>query len=71
MKYISIECEYDISGNFGGNNNQEVLFVEDGLHPAKIEEMVLNYVSKQSGVSESELDELYWWGYIQISTLGG
>lgn len=28
--YIRVWCEYDISGQFGGNNNEEVFRVSDG-----------------------------------------
>jgi len=31
MNFIKVWCEFDIGGNFGGNNNEEVFIVPEGV----------------------------------------
>lgn len=67
--FIKVWCEYDFSGNFGGNNNEEVFAVIDGTLDEEIEYMVLSKLSNFTGVEEEELDGLFGWEYIEIEDL--
>lgn len=67
--FIKVWCEYDFSGNFGGDNNEEVFAVIDGTSAEEIESMVLSKLSNFTGVEEEELDGLFGWEYIEIEDL--
>lgn len=54
-------CEYDFSGSFGGNNNEDIFNVDDGLTEEQINDLVVSYLEKNSGLSEDELDGLWGW----------
>lgn len=58
---VHVWCEYDISGSFGGNNNEEVVKVKDDLTEDQINNLVSAYLEKNSGLSEDELDGLWGW----------
>jgi len=69
MQYIKVWCEFDIGGEFGGNNNEEVFIVPDGVN-------VKEALTKRYGylVDECELesmdelvDDLMGYQYITIS----
>ncbi len=66
MRYIKIWCEYDFSGNFGGNNNEDVFEVN---MDDDIDKLVLNFLIKVTGLDEEDLEDLYGWNYINISQL--
>ena len=68
-KYISVWCEYDISGSFGGNNNEDIFEVDTSLEDDQIETLVVSHVTSKSGVNEYELDGLYGWSHIDIQKL--
>ncbi|AHX01143.1 hypothetical protein M316_0078 [Nitrincola phage 1M3-16] len=67
--FIRVWCEYDINGSFGGNNDEEVLEVSAGLTEDQIEEKVLKFVSKASGVDEEDLEDCWGWDFIQPERL--
>lgn len=69
--YIKVWCEYDFSGNFGGNNNEEVFEVPYEYNQDKVDKVVVQYLSTQTGLDEEELEDLYGWEYIQIGLLEG
>lgn len=58
---VHVWCEYNISGSFGGNNNEEVVNVEDNLTENQINERLVSYLMKNSGCSEEELEGLWGW----------
>jgi hypothetical protein len=66
MRYIKVWCEYDFSGNFGGNNNEDVFEVN---MDDDIDKLVLNFLIKATGLEEEVLEDLYGWTYINISQL--
>lgn len=70
MDYIKVWCEYDFSGNFGGNNNEDVFEVDESLTEEQVGDLVLDYLVSRTGCSEEELDDLYGWEYIAMKTLG-
>lgn len=67
--FIKVWCEYDFSGNFGGDNNEEVFAVIDGTPEDVIESVVLSKLSNFTGVVEEELEGLFDWEYIEIKDL--
>ncbi len=66
MSYIKVWCEYDFSGNFGGNNNEDIFKVN---MDDNIDKLVLNFLIKATGLDEEDLEGLYGWDYISISQL--
>lgn len=70
MDYIKVWCEYDFSGNFGGDNNEDVFEVDESLTEEQVGDLVLNYLVDRTDCSEEELDGLYGWEYITVETLG-
>ena len=66
MSFIKVWCEYDFSGNFGGNNNEDVFEVNKD---DDIEKLVSNFLIKVTGLDEEDLEGLYDWNYITISQL--
>lgn len=69
INYIKVWCEYDISGNFGGNNNQEVFIVPENV--LDIEKVVLQYIMNCTGLSEEDLEGgwMYGWEFIEVEEL--
>lgn len=63
---IQVWCEYDINGEFGGNNNEDVFFVEEG---SDVESLVKDRISLATGLEEDELEDLYGWAYLTPLTL--
>ena len=66
MSYVKVWCEYDFSGNFGGNNNEDIFEVN---MDDNIDKLVLNFLIKVTGLDEEDLEDLYGWNYINISQL--
>ena len=66
MRYVKVWCEYDFSGNFGGNNNEDIFEVN---MDDNIDKLVLNFLIKVTGLDEEDLEDLYGWNYINISQL--
>lgn len=66
MSYVKVWCEYDFSGNFGGNNNEDIFKVN---MDDNIDKLVLNFLIKATGLDEEDLEDLYGWNYINISQL--
>jgi len=66
MSYIKVWCEYDFSGNFGGNNNEEVFAVGDDLSMEDIHETVGNYLSGMTFLSKEDLEGLWGWEFIEV-----
>ena len=66
MRYVKVWCEYDFSGNFGGNNNEDIFEVN---MDDNIDKLVLNFLIKTTGLDEEDLEDLYGWNYINISQL--
>ena len=66
MHYVKVWCEYDFSGNFGGNNNEDIFKVN---MDDNIDKLVLNFLIKATGLDEEDLEDLYGWNYINISQL--
>lgn len=64
MKYIKVWCEYDIGGNFGGNNNEEVFCIMNDT--LDIEELVKCVITTMTGLDELDLEGLYDWGFIDV-----
>jgi len=67
--FISVWCEYDINGDFGGNNNQDVFSVSKELTQSQVEDLVLERLKVQTGLDEEELEGLYGWEYLAIKEL--
>lgn len=73
MNYIKVWCEYDISGSFGGNNNEDVFAVSDSLSSEDIDQILVDRFADLAEDTECEgslLDEgLMGWEYIVIIEL--
>jgi len=69
MKYISVWCEYDISGPFGGNNNEDIFIVDESLSDDEIESKIAEHLSKVTGESIEDIDDLYSWNTISVEKL--
>ena len=67
--FIKVWCEYDFSGNFGGNNNEDVFEVYPELAHHEVEERVVNFLKGRCGVSEEDLEGLFGWEFITITEL--
>lgn len=73
MNYIKVWCEYDISGDFGGNNNEDIFSVSDSLSSQDIDQILTERFADLADDTEGEgslLDEgLMGWEYINIIKL--
>lgn len=70
MQVIKIWCEYDINGEFGGNNDEDCLLLDENLTSQEdIEAAVLSYISRQTGEPTEELEGLCGWELINLLTL--
>ncbi|CAM0065508.1 hypothetical protein VPHF86_0296 [Vibrio phage F86] len=69
MKFISVWCEYDFNGAFGGNNNEEAYIVDDSLSVDEIEAKVVAELSACTGESAEDLDGLFSWRVINVVKL--
>ncbi|CAL9995393.1 hypothetical protein VPHK567_0378 [Vibrio phage K567] len=69
MKYISVWCEYDINGTFGGNNNEEIFTVDESLSNDEIESKVAAYIADVTGESLEDVDGLFDWKNIGVTEL--
>lgn len=70
LRTIQVWCEYDMNGQFGGNNNEEVFTVDATFSDDEVDALVLKVVSRDTGESEEELDGLYGWSDITLEQLG-
>ena len=73
MNYIKVWCEYDISGQFGGNNDEDVFAVPDTCSSEEIDEMLTKKFASYSeecdcGVSLLA-DGLMGWEFITVKIL--
>lgn len=60
MNYIKVWCEYDISGDFGGNNNEDIFVVSDSLSSQDIDQILTGRFADLADDTECEgslLDE--------------
>lgn len=64
--YVKFWCEYDICGNFGGNNDEEVALVPTTWTEEKIESELLKLIVARSGCSKEDVENLWSWDYITI-----
>jgi hypothetical protein len=75
MNYIKVWCEYDIGGDFGGNNNETIFKVPDNLDTKQIEELLTNNFKYYNEILDEPegfnmLDEgLMGWEYIDVELL--
>lgn len=73
--FIKVWCEYDISGQFVGNNNEEVVsiafpeHVKENERTRYIEDAVLTYVQEMTNEDADSLEDLYGWEHIGIVNL--
>lgn len=67
--FIKVWCEYDFSGSFGGNNNEEIFMVDSELSQTEIEELVLTKLSNYTGLTSKDLADLYDWTFVDIEKL--
>tara|TARA_R110000851_G_scaffold63646_1_gene145462 strand:- start:1590 stop:1811 length:222 start_codon:yes stop_codon:yes gene_type:complete len=72
MRFIKVWCEYDISGEFGGNNNEAVYQVEEGSDVGLlVDNLICGSINMDKDENfEEEMEGLYDWEYITISKLG-
>lgn len=69
MEHIKVWCEYDFSGGFGGNNNEEIFEVSTSLDE-DVEKAVVSYLMKATGLDDpDDLEDLYGWGWYEVKTL--
>ncbi len=69
-KFISVWCEYDFGGNFGGSNNEDVFAVEDHLTTSEIENLVYNLLMKSIRcITEEDLEDMYGWSFLEVKDL--
>lgn len=65
-RFIAVTCEYDISGSFGGNNNQEVFEIQSELSSNEIDVILkekYEYLIAAIG-EECTWEEFVSWGLI-------
>lgn len=67
---VKVWCEYDISGQFGGNNNEEVITLtgnirsHNGINYELITDKIQDYLCVITGLSADELVDLWGWEII-------
>lgn len=66
---IKIWCEYDISGEFGGNNDEDVLLVDEDFSVEEIEKEVLSILRGRTDLDEEDLDGLWGWEGISATVI--
>lgn len=73
MSYIKVWCEYDISGSFGGNNNEEVFAVPDSYTSEDIDKLLTEKYASYSETCDCDesllADDLMGWSFISIESL--
>ncbi|AGG57952.1 hypothetical protein VPBG_00180 [Vibrio phage helene 12B3] len=67
--FIKVWCEYDFSGNFGWDNNEDVFEVYPELVHHEVEERVVTFLKGRCRVSEEDLEDLFSWEFITIAGL--
>lgn len=68
--FISVWAEYDINGNFGGNNDQDIFEVDDSLSESVIDYLVVERLKSVTGLDAEDLEDLYCWETVNIKKLG-
>lgn len=66
MSFIKVWCEYDFSGNFGNNNNEDIFEVDADDN---IDKLVLNFLIQATDLNELDLEDLYGWEFVSINQL--
>lgn len=76
MTYIKVWCEYDINGDFGGDNNEAVYEVPPSLTPDEINSLLeFKFKYLWDEVNEDNCEEtflesgLLGWEFINITKL--
>lgn len=67
--YIKVWCEYDFSGSFGVNNNEEVFEVPYEYNQDEVDRIVMQHLTAQTSLDVEDLEDLHGWEYIQIGLL--
>lgn len=67
--FIKVWCEYNFSGAFGGNNDEDVFEIPDNHDVEVVTESVISLLSKRTGLDVDELDGLFDWEYLEIESL--
>ena len=73
---IKVYCEYDIGGQFGSNNNEEIFEVSDDLSANEIEVLVINLIGERVGFDDAVLEgdepipDFFGWEYVNVEKLG-
>lgn len=76
MAFIKVWCEYDIWGNFGSSDNEDVYEVDDSFTKEQIDDLLEDKFSGLFDEIKDEDDEnflgtgLLGWEYINIKQLG-
>lgn len=71
MNYIKVWCEYDIGGEFGGNNDQDVFLVPEGANVDQLLadkfQHIWDDIKEEDDEDENLIDAgLMGWEYISI-----
>ena len=71
MDFIKVWCEFDISGEFGGNNNEEVFIVAEGVDVKEALIKRYGYLVEECELESIDelLTELMGWEYITVEQL--
>lgn len=69
FNYIKIWCEHDISGDFGGNNNETCMIVSNEIATEDVDLKVAEHLSERTNCSIDELEGLFDWEYILVEEL--
>ena len=67
--YIKVWFEYDFSGDFGANNNEEVFQVSECATPEEIDKMVENMLMNITQLTAFEIEGLFGWSFIDMKYL--
>ncbi|AUS02879.1 hypothetical protein NVP2275O_298 [Vibrio phage 2.275.O._10N.286.54.E11] len=67
--FIKVWCEYNISGSFGGNNNEEVLEYNGDSEVDDIDQLVLDFMKRKTNLTEEELEDLHGWEWLVMEEL--
>ena len=71
MKLVSVWCEYDINGDFGGDSNEAVFYVEEILTTKEVESLIEKNLSSITNLDGEDLEDLWDWDYIEPLVLEG
>ncbi len=67
--YIKLWCEYDISGTFGGNNNEEILAIPEDF-TGSVPDLLREHVNNRCPYLEEDDEGLWDYEYIDVFMLG-